>query len=375
MASELPNWQELSDRLASTLPSTSYRAATLQILEKVTQLGPMGDPEREFRRIYRFLHYNEPSRVIQVLDELLKAHTERREHLQIRNNAWKYVVRAFDSWVGRARIFYLAVGIVEGALRSRLNERLTAVYGPTWPTQAGLVPSSVVAKLKEEADATVIATIHRIVEETQSAGADPERQVSAFDAIAKAISTRDTELPSNGEEFCRRLSFSDLRTFFQSKRLWGSAANLGSLFRPLMGHGDPPLRGAVDEALKTIHEVRNEIAHYRPSGKLSFLNGLLATAKLARWLEVDLQDFYSAVDTKFSTELSHLLESHYPPLRSRLANGGATCATDGCALGDPIDILLQRAPTSWPDEDAVRDASLGCAYHRVKVREAAHGVV
>lgn len=50
---------------------------------------------------------------------------------------------AYDQWYGHARIMYLVSGLIEGTLRSRLNQRLTEMFGPEWPSNDDAVPSLV----------------------------------------------------------------------------------------------------------------------------------------------------------------------------------------------------------------------------------------
>ena len=372
MPEQTPNkWPSLGDSLANALPSSTYRSATAEVLSRVARLGPLGDSEAEFRRVYRFLHYNEAARLLQVIDELLKAHEERKDHLEIKNNAWKYVVRAFDSWIGRARIFYLAAGIVEGSLRSRLDAHLTEVFGIDWHKNREAVPSNVRDQASKEDQSQKLGSIRRILEDLGAESGTPEEKATALEAIRTLIAAQEVELPGQtGSEFCSRLQFSSLRSFFQAKRLW-SNIGLGKLFKPL--HGDtPPLKSEVDTALQTIHEVRNEVAHYRPSGKLSFLEGLFAVAKLARWLDVDLQHFYSSVDSKMTTELSLLLESHYPPAFTTVRSRTPNCLADTCPVGGPFDLLLKQAPIAWPSNEILGGATLACLYHRVQSRATEH---
>jgi len=365
MTSEVPsNWSDISDSLGGELPRSTYRAATVQILEKVTRLGPLGNPSEEFRRVYKFVHYHEPARVLRVVDELLEV-LNRQAQPWIKNNAWRYVVGAFDSWICRARVFYLAAGIVEGALRSRLDEALTNAFGPEWPTVDDAVPSTIRDQLARDKVQQLLASTQRLLDEKLDDRA-------TIEGIRRTLSDGAAQsAPISGSQFVSQLSFGLLRSFFQARKLWGGAPKLQLLFRS-PGKGVEILRTEVDQVLGTIHELRNDVAHYRPGGKLSFMDGLFACATLARWLEVDLQHVYGAIDTRVSTELSHLLESHLGSSIRKAQLKRAGCYDDGCVLGEPLDLLLEKAPVAWPDTVSAESARLGCPYHRVKLRSSLH---
>ena len=357
------NWQAVAEELAGDLPSVTNRNRAREVLTLVEQLGPLDAPVDEFRRVYEFLRWNEPARVIAVVEELLQT-LKRSEQPWIKNNAWRYVVGAFDSWICRARVFYLAAGIVEGALKARVDERLTELFGSSWPGNPEAVPSNVRERINEGRSKDAMEAVRRCLELSESGDG------RILDEIARI--SREATTPrevQSGSKFISKLDFGLLRSFFQAKRLWGGVVKLQSIFST--STGDPPLKSHVDETLDRIHQLRNEVAHYRPSGRLNFSDGLFACAKIARWLREDLQHIYESIDTRSSTELSMLLESYHLPLYQQSLARRAGCVTDGCALGRPWDILLDRAPTDWPDEGLERTV-LACQYHRFEIRAKKH---
>lgn len=365
------DWTAIGNGLVNTCHSTVYRDAAAEVLTLVEKLGPLGPPEEEFRRVYRFLHYNEAKRVIRVAEELLQA-KERIDHaLLVKNNAWKYVVVAFDAWLARARVFYLAAGIVEGTLKSRLDERLTLAFGENWHESADAVPSSVFERIEKEEARQRLAAAQRLLEET----GEPDSLEKARELLQEVQAHLASPMPpgvfQSGSEFIAHLPFSQLRSFFQAKRLWGRGPNLQTIFRPTAG-ATTVLKSEVDDALKAVHEMRNEVAHYRPSGRLSFLEGLFALARLAQWLDVDLQWVYGSIDSRQSTELSHLLESRYAATYLEAQKKNAKCVGNDCAIGMPFDLLLDKAPTGSGGTALVDGVSLACMYHRVQVRAVVH---
>ena len=358
------DWQAVADSLAGELSSTTYRAAARDVLVRVEQLGPLGPEPDEFRRVYDFVHWNEPARVLAVVEELLQS-LNRNEQPRIKNNAWRYVAGAFDSWVCRARVFYLAAGIVEGALKSRVDERLTEAFGAAWPEDPDAVPSNVREKLDETRIKNAMDAVRRCLELSEFGDERVLDQIARITREASELRPAQT-----GSEFISKLDFGLLRSFFQAKRLWGGSVKLQSIFIDPKS-GAEPLRSNVDAALDTIHKLRNEIAHYRPSGKLNFSDGLFACARVTQWLREDLQHIYESIDTRISTELSSLLESYHLPLYQQALARRAGCVANGCSIGTPWDVLLDRAPTNWPDESTERTV-LACQYHRIELRAKKH---
>jgi len=358
------DWQATAESLAGELTSATYRDATRDVLARVEELGPLNASQDEFRRVYKFLHWNEPARVLSVVEELLQA-LKRTGQPRIKNNAWRYAVGAFDSWICRARVFYLAAGIVEGALKSRVDERLTDVFGVGWPDDPNAVPSNVRKRVQDEQVRQAIEAIGRALEFSEVGDA------RVLDEIARIIREASQSRPTqSGSEFISKLDFGLLRSFFQARRLWGSPVKLQAIFHDSES-GAEPLKSAVEVALDTIHKLRNEIAHYRPSGKLNFGDGLFACAKITGWLKEDLQHIYESIDTRVSTELSSLLDSALATLFQQAFARRAGCVTDGCGIGQPWEALLDRAPTSLSDE-ALERIVLACQYHRIEIRAKKH---
>jgi hypothetical protein len=357
-------WQSIADTLVSECPSPTYRRQTAEILSKVELLGPVTDasrsPSDEFRRVYRFLHYNEPTRILAVVDELLQRFGRGGTQPVSTRNAWNYVVGAFDRWIGRARVFYVAVGLLEGALRSRLDAKLTDVFGQYWPGHIDAVPSAVREQLDAGDARALIATVRRKLEERDSS-ATADESVALLEDIAALMATRASPAET-GSDFVKRLTFGQLRSFFQTKRLWQSPVYIGSVFLD-SETAQPPLRQAVDRAFEIIQETRNEVSHYRPTGRLSFELALFQAATLARWLGVDLQHIYGSVDTRLSTELSHLCNQ--PPGKSE------SCSSVGCVIPSPFDAMLATAPRTASELQSAITIT-ACLYHRVQTRAIVH---
>lgn len=359
------DWPTIASRLISECPSATYREQAAAILQQVELLGPLtsvGRPaEGEFKRVYRFLHYNEPARILAVVTELLQAFGRAGAEDLSKRNAWNYVVGAFDRWICRARILYLAIGLVEGILRSRLDARLTDAFGSEWPSHDDAVPSTVRDLLKQSDAQARLDHIRRLLDE-----ADGAPTTELIDQI-RAAAAGQLKPSLLGSEYVKHLPFGQLRSFFQAKKLWKAPARLELLFS---ADGKPLLRSDVDHALGVIQDARNETAHYRPTGKLSFATALYETAKLARWLGVDLQHFYGSVDTRLSTELSHLLDGSLEA-PANASDVIVACSSSGCAIPPPIDNLLSIAPTSAIEVSQTRPFG-ACLFHRVQLRVKVH---
>lgn len=315
-----------------------------------------------------------------VVDELLKAR-ERSGSPSARVHAWNYVVGAFDLWLIRARVFYTAAGLIEGALRARLNARMTDHYGSAWPQIEEAVPSPVRPLIEGTGIGERLGAIRRLIDEWDSADAAAAADVAR---AVQDILAADPHPMEHGELLVGALEFGQLRNFFQAKRLWSKGPKLERLF---VEKGDaPPLRGALDTSLAIVQELRNAVAHYlRPITAMSggatpttaaqppvppqsFTNGLYHLSRLARWMGVDLQHFYESVDTRESTELSLLLED--PSVRSLAEPPVRTCYAPDCKVTNPLTLMLPMAPTAASDINV--PGAYACLYHRVERRVLRH---
>src|SRR5690606_18143797 len=106
--------------------------------------------------------------------------------------------------------------------------------------------------------AQTLADVRRILEDFGVEDPPVEQKAAALDQIREITARVVKPMPGmTAAEFCSQLPFSALRSFFQTKRLWGKVG-LSKLFKPWGGE-DPPLRSAVDSDLGAMHEVRNEV--------------------------------------------------------------------------------------------------------------------
>lgn len=361
------NWTETATTITEECPSASLRTTTARILEKAESIGPLLSKDRsaseEFRRVYRFLTYNEPSAVENVIDELVAASTGRPQGLDVKQNAWNYAVGVYDRWILSARVCYVVTGLLEGALRSRVNSRLTDEHGPHWPSVPDLLPSSLLARAVKTEQSQRIAASLRLIE------AKPEATTLA--AELKVILSTDRLAPGmTGTEYVHELTLGELRTIICTKRLWKAPSGLGGIFtdeaRPA------PMRTEVDGVLGELQDGRNDIAHYRAGKRRLFTRVLYAASKLARWLAVDMQHFYASVDTRHQTELSLLIES---PERQSLDARTAhlkQCSYPGCGRtqsDSQLSPMLTAAPIGATELASI-DVELGCIEHRVTGRAA-----
>jgi hypothetical protein len=357
--------------MTAECPSATYRQAADRLLTKAAALGPITSENRsatdEFKRVYKFLHFNEPGRIDDVLEELLARLQRPGAQRPSTRNAWNYVVGAFDQWMMRARVFYLSAGLVEGALRSRLNAILTDEFGKEWPSNDKAVPSVVSEQLSDQAVKTSLQAVQRVLD----AYADTDLDSTAKANLRAAMALQSPTVTKYGDQFVLDLTFGQLRSFFQTKRLWGSGPRLSRIFLDVATR-EPPLKGNVDKALETIQKARNDVAHYRPSRNLNFSSALYECARLAEWIGVDLQHFYGSVDTRASTELS-VLASDVHARSDRATRGGNECKGPSCSNGEPFDLMFSRAPKSDTEANADSDAIVACAYHRVVLRARHHG--
>jgi hypothetical protein len=363
------HWDEVAQELSMNCPSPTYRAAASRLLTKAGALGPLISENRsaadEFSRVYRFLHYNEAGRLDEVLNELLKRLQRQGAKRPALSNAWNYVVGAFDQWMMRARVFYLTAGLLEGTLRSRLNATLTDAFGTNWPSNADVVPRIIVEKIDEQTAVQSLEAVRRFLDEPKDGDHDNDWRVT----LRKIINLKSVSINETGEKFVLGLTFGQMRSFFQAKKLWSTGPTLSRIFID-PATGSSPLRNQVDDALAVVQKARNDVAHYRPNGNLNFSGALYECAKLTRWLGVDLQHFYGSVDTRASTELSVLLA--HSREKSRQSGNHAHCRATECKNGEPLDLMLTRAPMSEEDVATDTEARSACAYHRVILRIRQH---
>lgn len=366
------DWHAVATSLEDVCASATYRKETAQLLGKCAAIGPLTSAQRtaahEFRRVYKFLHYNEASRLNAVVDELIAALHRRNAAPPATRNAWNYVVGSYDRWIMRARVVYVAAGLLEGTLRSRLNARVTDEYGPLWFTLPECVPSSVRNLIERESAVQSLAAIQRLIEE-QGTPNDEDTARQSLQRIRDVLNTEGPKEHASSSEYVNHLTFGQLRSFFQTKRLWNKGAKLEQLFVSNGDDSGPPLKSAVDADLEIIQKIRNEVAHYRPESDTRFANALYACSRVARWLDVDLQHFYGAVDTRMSTELSILVDDRE---QSAAAGGAVSCAERNCPIGPPLDLVFDSAPRQRKDLHATTEGRWACQYHRIRLRQMLH---
>lgn len=353
------DWGQVAATLVPDCTSEFYRSHAMSLLGRVERLGPLGPPEEEFRRVYAFLHYNDPTYVGRVVQELLERASGSRPRLRIQHNAWRYVVAAHDEWIVQARIFYLAAGLLEGTLRSRLNQRMTDYFGPNWPAQEALVPS--IAR----SSATLKAgRFDKIA--AQAAKTPNDADLGAW---VRTQITIPSEPRGSGDAFIATLGLAALQSFFTTKDLYNGRAQLKELLIDPRT-GTPAPREQVNSVFEGYRKARDAVAHYKLGTELSFAHALYTAARIAEWQGVDLQHFYSAVDTRRSTELSRLLGQHADDLGHGIALDG--CNVDGCAIGGPWDWVITSSTPTDGAALATTVASRACLFHRVQFQAARH---
>jgi hypothetical protein len=387
----LQTWTGIADACSDTCPSQSTRDAVVALVEKVERLGPLEGPNRtrsqEFQRIYKFLTYNEPARVMAVVEERLAACAREGGNPLAKHNAWNYVVGAFDLWLNRARVVYMAGGLLEGALRARLNARMTDHFGQDWTQIEEAVPSPVRPLAAGESSTDLLRAIRRSIDDWDSS--DTSSGESVANGIREILATKPSPI-LDGAQLVGKLQFGELRNFFQSKRHWNRGPKLETLFHDSVTDR-PPLRDDVDRALEIVHGLRNDVAHYlRPIATVAgvqpvptgshatpvtakptptFTGGLYAMARLARWMSVDLQHFYESVDTREATELALLIED--PGLLQKASPDVEACVEPTCDLTSPLILMLKRAPAT-SSEVKPGAGAYACLHHRVERRALRH---
>ena len=364
-------WEEVASRLKDACPSPTLRESTVKVLQRLENLGgPLRPPTLEFKRVYKSLQWNDTDRVMQVIMALMPKTKGPKPQLVIRADTWGYVIGVLDEWISQARVFYLVSGILESALRARLDARLTDVFGANWPTVKDVVPSKLHELTERAARDAQLAAVHDLLAEAGPQPPTLEAYEQLVASLKQAIAPAVELATASAADFVRGLSFGALRMFFEKKTLWSGKAQLQELFRGQEGTDSPPQRDRLLAVLRVMNEVRNDIAHYRPLRYLSFEEPLFAAATLARWFGEDLQHIYSSIDTRHTTELATLLlavpDSEWVPPQV-----AAACAMDGCSVQPPHEWMMDRAPL---DREDMKHANLkrACLYHRVAIRAALH---
>ena len=367
------DWGAIAAGLTNECPSASLRGATVRILQRVEILGPLSrQPRDEFLRVYDSLQWNDADRILQIVNALLPRVEGPNPKLVIRLDAWGYAISVHDAWIAQARVFYLVAGIVETALRARIDTRLTDAYGtPEWHNVDGLMPSGLrELTTREERDAQLLA-VHGLVEAAVEQGA-ANVQAPAFVAQLEAALRPPTHARAGtGAEFLRGVTLAGVKMLLTTGRLWEGQADLRRVFRGRDGQGPGTQREQVGIVLDQINKARNEVSHYRPERYFTFDRVTMAAATLASWLGEDLQHVYGAIDTRNSTELSVALSPMAEHARWAERAAGHTCEEAGCAIPLPFDWYLDRAPLDENDLPAV-PVSRKCLHHRVVTRAAVH---
>jgi hypothetical protein len=378
VVSQKHNWAAIASELQATCPSPSLRAETSGILAALELLGPLREPVSEFRRVYTSLQWNEPSRIRRVVEILQRRAGGSGSQLHIRADAWGYTVAAYDEWISHGRIFYLVVGILESALRTRIHSRMTDYHGTEdWPNVPGALPSSFAERTSEVANVREKqwSAARRVVAEwTHSgggSGATPTATKPLADLAAIFAPLPEPTFPS-GDIFLRSTTLYDLTHFIKGRRYWNDPLLLQDQFRGRDGTAAPPPYTQAVAVVEALHRARNEMAHYRPGGDLSFAGAFFHSAQLSNWLGVDLQHVYGSIDSRGSTELSRLLDPLVvPQAQWHREYDGARCKMPACVTYPPLDWLLDAAPGSHEDVGGMK-ATRACAYHRVLMREEYH---
>jgi hypothetical protein len=363
------DWAAIAAAVTSECPSPTLRGAVVGLLSRVEMLGPIRPPQEEFKRVYQSLRWNESDRLRDIVDALLPRAKGESPKIEIHADAWGYVVGVLDEWITQARIFYLVAGILEGALRARLDARLTDTFGEEWVNVPNLVPSKLHELATVAQREAQLAAVHDIVEAT-AAAPGPVDGAALLAALQAALQPPPQVQAMTGAQFLRGLSFGGLRMFFEKKELWQGKAQLEEVFRGRDGQGPKVQHDRMRSVLGTLNEARNGISHYSPVKCLTFDNPLFAAATLALWLGEDLQHIYGAIDTRHTTELSVALAPLAKEAGWTDRDDGHVCA-DECKVAPPFDWLLERAPRDRADLPTV-GVRRACLYHRVANRVALH---
>lgn len=367
------DWEHIEQNAERDCPSPFFRHEARRILQRVELIGPLRPPADEFRRVYRSLHWNEPDRVLEVVNALLPRVKGPNPKIVVRAEAWGYVVGVLDEWITQARIFYLASGILECSLRARLHGRMTDVTGTTnWPEIDGAAPSQLHEFAAREARDGQLARVHELVEAFKAGLASPAEHAGLVVDLDATLQPTAVPAPRDGAVFVRDLTFGGLRMFFERKASWGGKYQLQEIFRGRNGTATLPNRDKVTAVLKNLNAARNDASHYRPKKYPTFDGPLFDAANLAAWLGEDLQHIYSSIDTRQSTELSTLLIPIAEDAGWLDREDGSRCAANGCATRSPMDWLMDRAPLAREEVNASFPVTRSCLHHRVVIRVQRH---
>jgi hypothetical protein len=355
------DWTAVSNACKTDCPSSFSREKAERVLERVELIGPLSrPPEAEFKRVYKSLHWNEPDRVMDIINAVEPRTKGADPKVVIQLDAWGYIVGVLDEWVTQARVFYLVSGILEASLRARLNARMTEVLGPKWPASPD-VPSQLHELSNRAARDAQLQAIHGILERSDSG--DGQTRDNLLSELNEILKPPAADLPA-GSIFVRNMSFGVLKMFFEKKSLWAAKVQLQNLFRGPGGNGGPPNQDKVKSILKRLNEARNEVAHYRPEKFLTFEQALFDAATLASWFGEDIQHIYSAIDTRETPELSVLLRAISAEARWEDKTDQSKCYDPTCGTFPPLDWLLPVAPLTR-DEMVNLTALRACLFHRV----------
>jgi hypothetical protein len=361
------DWARVSGALAAECPSQWLRQRTVEILTRLERLGPLRGKQAEFLRVYRSLSWNEPKRIEEVLTVLEARAASRKLHIRL--EAWSYTIAALDEWISHARVFYLVVGIIETALRTRLHERLTDHYQTEyWTNEPGAVPSDQKSRVRPGDAGKAV----KLLKTADIENLTKEEGRSLLEKLKETLTVGEREALPDGASFLRTRSLNDLIGWFQATRFWEEPVGLKTIFQGMEGKGPLPIFKDVRTALKILHEARNEIAHYRPTNTLSFVEPMLAAARVANWLGTDLAHIYGSIDTRSSTELSVPLEFLGEDLgKWSERTSMSRCCVEGCDLKEPLAWMLDR---SIKHRDEMGDAPLrrSCMHHRYVLRDKLH---
>lgn len=359
------DWAAVSKACETDCPSSFFREKAERVLERVDLIGPLSrPPEAEFTRVYKSLHWNEPDRVMDIINAVEPRTKGANPKVVVQLDAWGYIIGVLDEWVTQARVFYLVSGILEASLRARLNARMTEVLGAKW-TASPEVPSQLHELSNRAARDAQLQAIHGILERKNSGdGETRERLLSDLKAILTPPVAVD---PPAGSIFVRNMSFGVLKMFFEKKYLWAAKVQLQNLFRGRGGSGDPPNQDKVKSVLTRLNEARNEVAHYRPEKFLTFEQALFDAATLASWFGEDIQHIYSAIDTRETSELSVLLRAISAEASWEDRTDQTKCYDSTCGTFPPLDWLMPVAPLTR-EEMVNLTASRACLFHRVVSR-------
>jgi len=281
-------------------------------------------------------------------------------------------VAAYDQWYGHARIMYLVSGLIEGTLRSRLNQRLTEMFGPEWPSNDDAVPSLVRKADSMRSRAERMEKVEGRLARADTTSSPGDATALVADLRAIVATPFPSQLSVDGATFLAGLTLASLLSFFTTKRLHSGTSQLKELLRDASSNTPISLQ-QVQAEFETYRKTRNNVAHYVLGAELSFVQALFNAARIASWLSVDLQHFYGSVDARQSTELSRLLGPRVRDLAQAAGNAARSCEEPDCTNGLPDDwMLVDRTPRDGAELQAGVPVRRACLQHRVTYRVRQH---